>query len=189
MPSRVPFAVFAVLLGLSAVAAPVPRELKGSGVYFPTTVGTKWVYETASGELESAVVSAVEKDGNDLIVSREGVDGTRTAYSKMLVSADGLRQVRELTDGKVGWVLKTTLKAGQSWAMPEGGKRTVHGPEDVQVPAGKFRALRVEWEQSGGTCTSWYAAGVGEVKRVHKRDEIETVTRALKSFRPSPEKK
>lgn len=184
MPFRASFAAGLSLLGLSAVAAPVPKELKGGGVYFPTTVGAKWVYETPGGELETAVVSAVEKDGDDLIVSRAGADGTRTAYTKMVVSADGLRQERELTDGKLGWVLKTNLKSGESWTMPEGGKRTVHGPERVEVPAGKFLALRVEWEQFGGKLTSWYAPGVGEVKRVRKQGDAETVTRVLKSFQP-----
>jgi hypothetical protein len=176
------------LLGAPATAAPVPK-VKGSPYHFPTTVGAKWVYETPDGGLESAVVSAVEKDGDDLVVSREGVDGTRTAYTKVVVSLDGLRQEREFTGGKVGWVLKANVKAGDSWDMPEGGKRTVHGPEVVEVPAGKFTALRVEFEQSGGNYTSWYAPGVGEVKRVMKRGESETVTRALKSFHLKEEKK
>lgn len=187
MPSRTLLAVGVLTLGLPTVAAPVPK-VKGSPYHFPTTVGAKWVYETPDGGLESAVVSAVEKDGDDLIVSREGVDGTRTAYTKTVVSPDGLRQEREFTGGKLGWVLKSTAKAGDSWDMPEGGKRTVHGPEAVEVPAGKFTALRVEWEQSGGKCTSWYAPGVGEVKRVMKWGETETVTRALKSFTPKEEK-
>jgi hypothetical protein len=177
------------LLASATLAAPVPRAVKDSRPYFPTTVGTKWVYETPGGALESAVVSAVEKDGDDLIVSREGVDGTRTVYSKMLVSAEGLRQEREFSGGKIGWVLKATLKPGDSWDMPEGGKRTVIGPEEVEVPAGKFDALRVEWEQSGMKQTSWYARGVGEVKRVTKSGNTETVTRTLKSFEPKGEKK
>lgn len=185
MPLRVPLAL--ALLCLPAAAAPVPK-VKGTPFYFPTTVGARWVYETPGGELETAVVSAVEKDGDDLIVSREGADGTRTAYTKMVVSPDGLRQEREFTGGKLGWVLKANVKAGDSWDTPEGGKRTVHGPEAVEVPAGKFTALRVEWEQFGGKCTSWYAPGVGEVKRVVKRGETETVTRALKSFTLKEEK-
>lgn len=182
MLARVLLAAGVVVLGGPAVAAPVPKAVKGNPLYFPTTVGAKWVYETPDGQLESATVSAVEKDGDDLIVSREGVDGTRTAYTKMVVSAEGLRQERELTGGKVGWVLKAALKDGESWDMPEGGRRTVHGPEAVEVPAGKFQALRVEWEQRGRTLTSWYAPGVGEVKRVETRGQTETASRVLKSF-------
>lgn len=177
------------LLALPAVAAPVPKALQAVPLYFPTTVGAKWVYETPNGQIETAVVSAVEKDGDDLIVSREGADGTRTAYTKVILSPDGLRQEREATGGKLGWVLKSTVKAGDSWDMPEGGKRTVFGPEEVEVPAGKFQALRVEYEQLGAKYSSWYAPNVGEVKRVMKRDQTETVSRALKSFKLPDSKK
>lgn len=173
--------------GAAAAGAPVPKDAGKNVVYFPTAVGAKWVYETAAGELESAVVSEVDKTDGGLIVSRAGVDGTRTAYTKMIVSADGLQQAREGADD-LGWVLKTNVKAGDSWQMPEGGKRTVHGPEQVKVPAGTFTALRVVWEQNGATYTSWYAPGIGEVKRVAKRGDAETVTRALKSFRLKDEK-
>jgi hypothetical protein len=184
--SRTLFAL--ALLGTSAVAAPVPKA-KVNPYYFPTTVGAKWVYETPDGKDETAVVAVVEKDGDDFVVSRETGTGNRSAYTKMVVSADGLRQEREFTGGKLGWVLKANVKDGDSWDMPEGGKRTVHGPEEVEVPAGKFTALRVEWENSGGKYSSWYAPGVGEVKRVMKRGETETVSRALKSFELKEEKK
>src|SRR4051812_48582721 len=127
------------LLCASALAAPVPKDAGKTSIYFPTTVGAKWVYERDGREDESVVVSAVEKEGDELIVSRVGADGTSTVYAKMVVSADGLRQVRELTDGKVGWVLKTKLESGDAWEVTDGGKRTVHGPEDIEVPAGKFK--------------------------------------------------
>lgn len=168
-------------------AAPVPKGAEQKPLYFPTAVGAKWVYETPGGELESAVVSAVQKgDDGSLTVSRTGADGTRVAYSDVIVSAAGLRQQRDAAD-RLGWVLKATAKAGDSWDSPE-GKRTVSGPEEVKVPAGTFNALRVDWEQSGASHTSWYAIGVGEVKRVRKLDGTETVTRALKSFQLKAEK-
>jgi hypothetical protein len=81
-------------------------------------------------------------------------------------------------------VLKAGLKPGGSWAVPDGGELKVYGPEVVEVPAGRFTALRVVWEQGGGTLTSWYAPGVGEVKRVVTRGGEERVFRTLKSFRP-----
>jgi hypothetical protein len=106
----------------------------------------------------------------------------------MIVSTRGLRQERELADGKVAWLLKSNAKAGHSWEVPDRGTRTVHGPEDVQVPAGKFKALRVVWEHDGGTLTSWYAPGVGEIKRVEKRGGQDVVTRNLKSFKLKDQK-
>lgn len=182
--------IVVIVLTASSPAAPVPKGAGATPLYFPTTPGAKWVYERADGTEEAVVVASVEKDGDDLVVSRRGVEGTTTVYAKMIVSLDGLRQERELTEGKVGWVLKAKLKPGESWDVPDGGKRTVHGPEDVKVPAGKFKALRVVWEQDGRTLTSWYAPGVGEVKRVEKfGDEKERVFRTLKSFQPQAEKK
>jgi len=165
-------------------AAPVPKGAEQKPLYFPTAVGAKWVYETSDGELETAVVSAVEKgEDGSLTVSRAGADGTRVAYTKTVVSVHGLRR-DDNANAKSGWLLKTNVKAGDAWDSPD-GKRTVYGPEEVKVPAGTFTALRVEWEQFGASYTSWYAPGVGEVKRVRKLDDTETVVRALKSFRPA----
>lgn len=139
------------------------------------------MYERDGGE-ESVTVSAVEKDGDDVVVSRTSTGKKGTLYADIVVSPGGLRQSRELADGKVGWVLKATVRDGESWEVPDGGKRTVHGPEEVEVPAGKYKALRVVWEREGETVTFWYAPNVGEVKRTVKRGKEETVMRALKSF-------
>ena len=58
------------------------------------------------------------------------------------------------------------------------------------MPAGKFKALRVVWESDGRTLASWYAPGVGEVKRVEKfGNGKERTTRLLKSFNTNGEKK
>lgn len=168
---------------LSAPAAPVPKDAGKTPLYFPTTVGTKWVYEDPRGEDEEVEVYEVEKDGDSVVVGRRRV-GETIPYTKMVVSADGLRQNRPNADGEEAevWVLKTKLKAGESWKVADGGKRTVHGPEEVKVPAGKYQALKVVWESDNETRTSWYAPGVGEVKRVLKRGDQETVYRTLKSF-------
>jgi len=45
----------------------------------------------------------------------------------------------------------------------------VAGVEEVEVPAGRFRAVRVEWDRDHPRSpdfrtTIWYAPGVGEVK-------------------------
>lgn len=177
---------FALLVAASALAAPVPKGAGKNTTYFPTVVGAQWVYEHENGGEEAAEVADVEKDGDALIVSRKGVGENNSRYTKMVVSADGLRQDREDDDGNTAtvWVLKTTLKPGESWKVADGGKRTVYGPEEVSVAAGKFQALRVVWEYDGRLQTSWYAPGIGEVKRTVKRgDEKEVVTRTLKSFR------
>ena len=172
--------MLALLAASSLFAAPVPKPAE-TAPYFATVVGAKWVYERDGGREEAVEVSEVEKVDGELVVSRTAVDGEGMRYTKMIVSAAGLRQ--EGVDGKVTWLLKAKLRSGESWDVPD-GKRTVHGPEKVEVPAGTFTALRVEWEHAGGKLTSWYAPGVGEVKRVAKIDgDTERVTRLLKSFK------
>jgi hypothetical protein len=177
-------------LGAVAAAAPVPEGAKTPPYYYPVTPGAKWVYDCPGGRTESVVVGRVEKAAGELVVTREGADENRRAYAKTAVSPKGLRQ--DNLDGRQDpvWLLKAPFRDGDSWDVPEGhggGKRTVHGPERVEVPAGKFRAARVVWERPGGSRrVYWYAQGVGEVKRVEQEtDGTETVTRALKSFTPA----
>lgn len=61
--------------------------------------------------------------------------------------------------------------------------RSVKGIEELEVPAGKYLAIRVEESALMGRTeprsTTWYAAGIGEIKRVSF-----TGTKVLKSFTP-----
>ncbi|MBN9517068.1 hypothetical protein J0H58_00890 [bacterium] len=169
-------------------AAPIPADAKAPPLYFPTVVGAKWVYERGLGASETVVVASVEKVGNDMVISRAGADGTTIVYAKVVVSPAGLRQDRDVTTGQLGevWLLKTPFRSGESWVIPVevgGGRRTVSGPDRVDVPAGQFLAAKVVYERGGSQLTSWYAPGVGEVKRVERlADGTETVTRSLRSF-------
>jgi len=66
--------------------------------------------------------------------------------------------------------------------------RTVGMIEDVEVPAGKFHAVRVESEEPVGKeltqkTTTWYAPGVGWVKMVLQFGDAKEV-KVLKSFAP-----
>lgn len=172
------FAAFVVLvLAASAVATPVPKE-PDVVMYYPTTPGAKWVYERAGGVEEA--VAGVEKEKGELVVSRKG---DQSAYLKVFVSAEGLRQHKTTDeDSDPIWLLKSRVRSGDSWDVGD-EKRTVIDPEEIEVPAGKFKALKVTWETQGGKFTSWYAPNVGELKRVVKRgEEREVTTRLLKSF-------
>ena len=63
----------------------------------------------------------------------------------------------------------------------------VYGPERVEVPAGRFEAIRVEveWPFGGGTMrrVTWYAPGVGPVRRTLQASGAEMVE-VLKAFQP-----
>jgi hypothetical protein len=95
-------------------------------------------------------------------------------------------------------MLKLPAKAGDSWsyepAVPEGAEKrtityTVGKEEEIEVPAGKFKALRVEMTQSAAPgefiprMTYWYASGIGLVKSVSAQGAKDR-TVVLKSFTP-----
>jgi len=185
---RVAAALSAFVLVLTCVtAAPVPMHLfpKTPVYYYPTTVGTTWVYKDDDEEF-TLVVSGAERTDDGVLVSVQRVTGGgQTDHEKMLVSASGLIKVecfgKKLEPPLV--MLKFPNKLGDSWTSsdPE-GTDTVRGVEKITVPAGTFDALRVdaEYTLAGQKMKTvfWYEAGVGIVKWIHRERE----TRVLKSF-------
>jgi hypothetical protein len=195
----------AACLILAAVApagsAPRLKDVPG-GPYFPTTVGDRWVtemrYQSNTAEF-TEVVTAVEKTDGALLVTVgrevEGVVGP--SRSQVRVSDKGLFRLSNL--GTVYdapyCVLQLPPKPGDSWTseVKSGGtvtstfKYKTIKEEDVEVPAGKFRALRIEVDIDGRGRTSrsvlWYDARVGIVKLDHD-DADSGYVRVLKSFTP-----
>ena len=51
--------LFALLLPILILSAPPPGNQQSGPVYFPTTVGARWVYRTPDGD-GTMVVSAVD---------------------------------------------------------------------------------------------------------------------------------
>jgi hypothetical protein len=88
-------------------------------------------------------------------------------------------------------LLKLPAKPGDTWTTELSGKGqprktiyTYRGEEEVEVPAGKFKALKIESEMETGKsvrATFWYVAGIGMVKSSTKFGDTERVY-ALKSF-------
>ncbi len=192
--TRTPAALILLLAATPAGAAPTPRDALPHPEYFPTTKGARWVYQSdIAGGVEEIVVTAVELVDGQKVVSRAGVGANKRAYSRMAVSAKGVRRV----DGSGGgteagdWLLKVPFKPGEAWEAADQSKRKTFGPEKVEVPAGRFEAVRVVIVSPGNPnfdTTLWYAPGIGEVKRVsHAADGSEIVVRALKSFTPGKE--
>ncbi len=187
--------MFALVLP-TAGAAPVPKHLMKDEPYWPTAVGTKWVYEQGGKEMPEEIThSEPLKGGVRLTLRAQGMDRTTD------VGADGVIQ-RTLHK----WTLdiqtvRLPLKVGDTWAFripiqdglhAEAGTMTVGEDEDVKVPAGKFRATKVVQTvtEAGGkpvnqpyTYTSWYAKGVGLVKM--EWTQWGGGSRELKSFAPA----
>ncbi|MBX9623940.1 MAG: hypothetical protein K2X82_09010 [Gemmataceae bacterium] len=166
----VPAAVLA-----AAPAAPVPKDrLLAADSYYPTVVGTKLVYDIGGGE-ETRVVTAVERVEGGTLVTTEHLqpDGTKTPHMKVRVTAKGLFLAEEVGGAyDPPWcILELPPKAGSKWDTISGGRAqvtgsmTAHGVEEVEVPAGTFRAARVDWELSPNNVVSyWYAPKAGLVK-------------------------
>jgi hypothetical protein len=180
-------------IGLAPLAGPAAPRLKDSETpqaYFPTTVGSKWVY-TTNGKEHVEVVTAVErKDGvTTVTVEYERAGGNRPIQT-IEVRPDGLYMTYEV--GKAYetpvCMLKLPVKIGESWTVrtnrPDIGAlrfdREVIEETDVETPAGRFRAVRVRGRTDIGNqgrvqSDYWYAPEVGLVKL----DE-----RVLQSFTP-----
>jgi|SRR5947209_7560648 len=187
-----------------AESAPKKGDDKPVVLYLPTTVGDKRVLETTWGgktEKSTEWVTAVERRAGVTVVS-VGPEAGGPAHRRYEASADGVvwvaNEVRALDPPFR--LLKLPAKEGEAWARDVGPpgqvltfKLTTGGEEEVEVPAGKFRAVRVEAEAglpapfAVTRTTYWHAPGVGVVKTVEQikgGDRVEV----LKSFTPGPKK-
>ncbi len=184
----------------------VPEAGVKKELYFPTIVGAKKVMEHqgpgGTSETTETVTQVEEKDGMYTVtVERENMrkELTTAVYR---VSARGvfLVSVGDAVNDPPAAVLKRGVKVGYTWASQEkmptvangiGGRTSkwtyyTLGPEEVvEVPAGRFRAVRVDavGDQRVPRFSYWYAAGVGVVKTETQMGDTTWVS-TLKSFTP-----
>lgn len=176
-------------------AAPIPKHLmKDEPPYWPTAVGTKWVY-VQDGKEHTEEITKAESQKNGILRLTVRVRNWDETFD---VAPDGvtLRMAGHFTIDSL--MVRFPIKSGDSWTfvypiqkglLCEGGKITVGEEEDVKVLAGTFRATKVVTtvtEVDGKpinkprTYTHWYAKGVGLV-----RLEWDGGGRELKSFTPA----
>lgn len=179
-----------------AGAAPKPKSVPDPVPFYATTVGDAWVVVNPKGVTWSWVVTDVQsKDGALVVTAAEILNGGKRGRTVTHeVSARGVTRVAE--DGKPlpvpDCLIKLPPVAGAKWEQdvftPDGTKRTgtlvkkVVGEEEVETPAGTFKAVRVDTEYPAGRPTqkSWYAPGVGEVMT-----DVQGTIYKLKSFSPA----
>lgn len=177
----------------NAPAAPEPKHLmpRENPICYPLRVGDKCIHQLGDGELV-AEVTKVEKVESGTSVSMDVRDTTRNSnYSQtVIVSAHGVRVI-EYAGQKIDppvWWLKLPHGPKNEWtgSWPGGMDFAFETKEweMVEVPAGKFRAIRVDRHESvngvkQGTTTYWYAPGVGCIKITGRSQN-----RVLKSFVP-----
>lgn len=162
-----------------------PKPAKIETDYFPLRVGDSWTYRnTEEGGYTWKVLSEEPQEGGPVryvVEFRSGViiqntfskaGGWVLFHAENYPEHDGLKATYEPPKQ----YLPNPLVAGQKWEwtgkdptqMEHHESSHVVGLEDVTVAAGKFRAMKVVSEVSGGAIpmikTNWYADGVGLVK-------------------------
>jgi hypothetical protein len=183
----------AVVLAAEAKPPKKPAAPKTTADYFPLKVGYTWTYRnTEEGGYTWKVLAEEPQQGAPPRYQVESLSGVKIhqLYSKadgwvLLHSEDYIEhEGLKATYDPPKHVLPDPLVAGKKWEWT--GKdptqveqhetyRTV-AFENVSVPAGKFRAMKVVTEISAGatpkTRTDWYADGVGLVKSVTQAGQI-----------------
>lgn len=174
-----------------SAAAPVPTHLMPTGdpVCYPLRVGTVCVHQLPNGEV-TFTVSKVEKVATGYRVTTDVLDGTNNFKSRQVVLASPrgveiLDYNGQTIDPPVAW-LKLPHGERNAWSAPWPQSSTkfdfaTKGWEVVDVPAGRFRAIKVERVETvdgevQGTTTYWYSPGLGCIKITGR-----SPARALKS--------
>ena len=184
-------AFLSLTLPFAVPAAPAPEPVAGT-LFYPTTVGTKWVYWDGEGHIHFTISRVVEKDGQKFItVEQVLTSGRRWAAEVIGVSEKGLVQTqagsRQLDPPL--YLLKLPCRKGDRWQVtPKAPETTTTAyPEQVRVPAGEFTAIRVETTERGetpGNRARWFAPGVGTIKWRYNVNG-KTRERLLTSFTPA----
>lgn len=184
------FAVCVACVLARGDAAPVPEHLipKQPPLFLSVRPGDSFVL-VHNGQEYSVTIDSAERtaDGYKVVQKGKRADGTKYEQT-MLVSATGVSTIRY--DGRDydephEW-LRVPHVANNKWTTKQNGT-TYHyqtvGWEDVEVPYGKVRALRVERVSGGAKEVSavyYWAHGLGCVKWNYGHDG-----RELKSFTPA----
>jgi hypothetical protein len=157
-----------------APAAPVPKHLlpKDEPLLYSVRAGDRHE-STFAGKTIVCVVTKVEKtdDGTRVEVVEEHAGGPPTPYEVVVVSTAGVKQLESYGrkhDEPIWWV-KLPHADTNAWTDRLGQANRswkTAGWEEVEVPAGKFRAIRADrTDGPGGPITSyWWAPGIGCVK-------------------------
>jgi hypothetical protein len=180
---RVIFAALA--LAPLAYSAPLPKEQK-TELYYPIQVGAKRVMELDGRETIETVEKVEAKDGKYRV-------SISTSTGKLLnvleVSAQGVSRIQVMSKDldKPFILIKLPAKEGDSWEFLD-YTYTVGKEEEVEVPAGKFKAIPVSVQSSRDGVkiihTSWYAPKVGMIKVASSANgSVERIS-VLKSFTP-----
>lgn len=192
-------------LALGATGCPVLRteSSKAPVAYSPPVVGDKWVIESDYGDLlfeDIHEVTAVENKSGAHFVSilvkpKQTEDPGKLVFTKTCATGTYLLQ-----EGKVHYdppvhllpAPIAAIKEGDRWQFEKPGvikwSFTAGKEEEIEVPAGKFKARRIQGEgESEGIqvkCIQWIAPGYPTIKRLSNFGDETLIVEVLKSFTP-----
>jgi hypothetical protein len=188
------FPMIALALCLLTLSATAQKSEAPAPDYFPLRVGDSWTYHstTTDSQYSLKVASEEKQDDGTIRYLVEKLAGAKvlTWFSKtgdavlMHLERYTEHEGLEMKYEPAKPFLKNPLVAGSQWGwtgqdvtqtdLEEDNQVT--GPEDVTVPAGKFRAMKVVTKVAGTSTpmikTTWYADGVGLVKSTTEGGQI-----------------
>jgi hypothetical protein len=194
-----------ILLALIPAFAPAGGEkdkakvLVDNANYYPLEVGNTWEYKlTANGNvvtMVSKIAKIEEIEGKSLSLLEAAVNGNVAATEHLQRTKAGIERFR--TNGIAATppflLLKYPVKPGETWggefvAANDKGKYTSQATaETVEVPAGKYKTIRVavKLEVKGQiiNTTYWFARDVGFVKQTVDAPNLNVVIE-LQKFEP-----
>jgi len=180
--------------GLAAVGLAATKEVKSKyAIYYPIDVGNRWEYDFSVNGAVSANklvmrIGRLETDTTlPLSVLETEVDGKIVATEHLRQTEQGVFRFR--ADNQVHspalLIAKTPLKGGDKWGgtFTVGNKKKTYAAETsdevVDVPAGKFKTVRVKstLEEQGKKTTTilWFAENIGFVKQSLDGDGLKIV--------------
>lgn len=193
-----PIYSIALLLAASFAVAQPDKKAEPQN-YYPLQVGNKWEYRVEVAGNSAKAVSSITK--------MEIIDGTGTSLARLeaLVNNNVVATEHLRVDGKGVFrhrnnnqeinppicLLKYPAKAGDKWSGDitvgkEKGKYDCETKEEnVEVPAGKFKALKVtvtlQAKGQNVTTAYWFAKDVGFVKQTVEAGDLH-ITMELEKF-------
>ncbi len=189
------WSILCVLTAAYQMADAAPTLKPKDDYYHPTKVGDTRVYETRSGEkvleVVTVIVTKVETtdDRFQVEVSTERELAAQKFITRHTVEVSPKGVVRIVVEGELPnpmTLLKLPTKVGDSWNGPNMRPTytVVKVDEMVEVPAGKFRAIKIEFAMGTDPKTTvWHAPCVGVVKTMINLGGTER-SQVLKAFTP-----
>lgn len=155
--------------------------------YFPIKENVRYVYEGSGNEYASYDVH-IDYTSDDKVQRR--VNNGGTVIAEVIALKDGkltklvskeeayYRENLLQTSGDEGEILlMEPLKKGTSWKLKDSRVREITNTNvDITTPAGKYKAIEVVTENSGGKTIDYYAKNIGLVKSVFVSGDMEVTS-------------